>query len=139
MDEMKPTGQPTAGPGPAEQLIGHLCANVARSSTWMKLLGVLLIICGVFLVMTLVGILICWLFIWLGVILFKAAGDAEAAHGNPQTARKGDPRRLLQFVQKINRFFLIDGILALIGLIIGLIILFTVGMFALWSSLGGLG
>jgi hypothetical protein len=132
MNQVNQTAQPPAGPSPAEQLIKQLCENVARSSTWMKLLGVLLIIYGVFLIVTLVGILICWLPIWLGVILFKAAGDAEAA-------QKGAPPMLFSYIQKINRFFLIEGILALIGLIIGLIMIFTFGMFALWSSLGGLG
>ena len=132
MNQMNQTAQPPAGPTPAEQLIKQLCGNVARSSTWMKLLGVLLIIYGVCLIATLVGILICWLPIWLGVILFKAAGDAEAAH-------KGAPPMLFSYIQKINRFFLIEGILAVIGLIIGLIMVFTFGMFALWSSLGGWG
>lgn len=132
MDQMNQAAQPSPAPAPSDQLIRQLCENVARSATWMKLLGVLLIIYGVLLVMTLVGILICWLPIWLGVILFKAAGDAEAAH-------KGASQMLSSYVQKINRFFLIEGILALIGLIIGLIMVFTFGMFALWSSLGGLG
>jgi hypothetical protein len=95
----------------------------------MKLLGVLLIIYGVFLIMTIVGILICWLPIWIGVILFKAAGDAEAAN-------KGAPQQLAGYIQKINRFFLIEGILALLGLIIGLIFLFLGVMAAIWSSIG---
>jgi hypothetical protein len=132
MEQMSQTPQPGPGPAPSDQLIRLLCENVARSSTWMKLLGVLLIIYGVFLLITIVGILICWLPIWLGVILFKAAGDAETAH-------KGAPRALLDFIQKVNRFFLIEGILALIGLIIGLIMVFSFGMFALWGALGGLG
>jgi hypothetical protein len=109
--------------------VKYLCNNVAKSATWMKLLGVLLIIYGVFLIATLVGILICWLPIWLGVILFKAAGDAEAAN-------KGAPQQLTEYVRKINRFFLIEGILALIGLIIGLIFLFVGVMAAIWSSIG---
>jgi hypothetical protein len=98
----------------------------------MKLLGVLLIIDGVLLIFTLIGILICWLPIWLGVILFKAAGDAEAA-------RRGVSYQLLGFVQKINKFFLISGILALIAIIIWLIMFFVVGMGALWGALGGFG
>jgi hypothetical protein len=129
MDEMKPAAEPAPAKSASEMLIGQLCGNVARSSTWMKLLGVLLIINGVFMLISVVGILICWLPIWLGVILFKAAGDAE-------TAQKGVPQQLLEYVQKINKFFLISGILALIWLIIVLILFFVFGMAAIYSSLG---
>jgi hypothetical protein len=80
-------------------------------------------------VISVVGIIICWLPIWLGVILFKAAGDAE-------TASRGAPTMLLGFVQRINKFFLIAGILALISLIVSLVVLFVVGMAAIWGTLG---
>jgi hypothetical protein len=132
MDAMNPAAQPapTAPAGtPSEQLVKHLCNNVAKSATWMKLLGVLLIIDGIIMLISVVGILFCWLPIWLGVIIFKAAGDAE-------TANKGVPQQLGEYVQKINRFFLIAGILALIYLIVVLIFLFVFGMAAIWSSLG---
>ena len=93
-------------------------------------MGVLSIIYGIFLVFTLWGILICWLPIWIGVILFKASGDAELAS-------KGAPTKLLDYIQKINRYFLINGILALIGVIIFLVVLFVAGL-AVFMRLGGL-
>jgi len=129
MDEMNQPAQPALAGSPSEQLVKYLCDNVAKSATWMKLLGVLLIIYGVFLIISIVGILICWLPIWLGVILFKAAGDAEAAS-------KGAPQQLAEYIQKINRFFLIEGILALIWLIIVLIALFVGVMAVIWGTLG---
>lgn len=129
MDAMNQAPQPAPAGTPSEQLVKYLCDNVARSATWMKLLGVLLIIDGVIMLISIVGIIFCWLPIWLGVIIFKAAGDAEAASG-------GAPRQLGDYVLKINRFFLISGILALIYLIVGLILFFVFGMAAIWSSLG---
>jgi hypothetical protein len=130
MEQMNQTPpQPAPAQPQAEQLIKQLCGIVAGSSTWMKLLGVLLIIYGVLLIVSIVGILICWLPIWLGVILFKAAGDAEKA-------QRGASPMLIGFIQKVNRFFLIEGILALIGLIIGLIMFFVIGMAAIWGSMG---
>jgi hypothetical protein len=141
MDDMNQPPQPAqpsqpfrpapaaGGLSPSENLVKQLCATVASSATWMKLLGVLLIIYGIFLIISVVGILICWLPIWLGVILFRAAGDAEVAHA-------GTPTQLLGYVRRINRFFLIEGILALIGLVIGLIFAFVFGMAALWGSMG---
>jgi hypothetical protein len=133
MDQMNQTPlQPASGAGTADHLIKEVCGSVAGSATWMKLLGVLLIIDGIFMIITIVGILICWLPIWLGVILFKAAGDAEAAQG-------GASQMLLGYVQKINRFFLISGILALIGLIFMLIFLLVVGVGGILGVLGSLG
>jgi hypothetical protein len=128
MNETPSTETPSTK-SPAEDLVKRLSMTVVGSAGWMKFLGVLLILYGIFLVFTLVGILICWLPIWLGVILFKAAGDAEMAS-------RGAPQKLMDFIQKINRFFLIEGILALIGLIVFLVALFFGIMVGIWSTLG---
>lgn len=87
----------------------------------MKFLGVLSVLQGVLAVFTLWGILVCWLPIWLGVILFRAAEDAEAAAA-------GAPGRLESFLQRLNRYFLIQGIVALLGIVGGVIVFFAVGM-----------
>jgi hypothetical protein len=135
MDQMnQPVPQPASQSpaGGADQLVGQLRGTVAGSATWMKLLGVLMIINGILMIITIIGILFCWLPIWLGVILFKAAGDAEAA-------QRGASQMLLGYVQKMNRFFLIQGILALILLVFFLIVIFMVGiggMLGLLSSMG---
>ena len=131
MDEMSRTA-PQPASGAAEQLVGQLRATVAGSATWMKLLGVLMIIDGIFMIITIVGILVCWLPIWLGVILFKAAGDAEAA-------QRGASQMLLGYVQKMNRFFLISGILALIWLVFFLIFIFMVGIGGILGVLSSMG
>ena len=117
---------------PSEDLVKRLSLRAAGSAGWMKFLGVLSIISGIGLVFSLWGILICWLPIWIGVILFKAAGDAEMAS-------RGAPTQLEGFLEKINRYFLIQGILALIWIIIGLVFLFLLGMAALMGVLGNVG
>jgi hypothetical protein len=118
--------QPAApGANPSEDLLRRVCGVVAGSSTWMKLLGVLSIVQGIMLIFTLWGILICWLPIWIGVILFKAAGDAEGAS-------RGAAPRLMGFVERINRYFLIQGIVALITIIVMLVVIFVVGAAAVW-------
>jgi len=119
MEDLTPTQAPS--PSPSDQLVRQLGENVARSSGWMKFLGVLSIIQGVLFIFTLWGILICWLPIWLGIILFKAGDDAE-------TASRGAPKRLLDYVAKLNRYFQIQGILALILIILVLIGFFLAGM-----------
>jgi hypothetical protein len=114
---------------PSEDLVKRLCLAATGSSGWMKFLGVLSIIQGIVLIFTIWGILICWLPIWIGVILFKASGDAEVAS-------RGAPTKLMDFMQKINRYFLIQGIISLIMVVVFLVMIFVVGMAAFLSVLG---
>lgn len=123
-----PTAPTPSGGSRSEEILKEACVTASGSSGWMKFLGVLSIIQGIFLIFTIWGILICWLPIWLGVILFKAAGEAEMAS-------KGASTRLPEFLRKLNRYFLIQGILALIMIIIALIVLFVAGM-AFFMGLG---
>jgi len=129
MDQMNQAGP---GPTPSDQLVKKLSETASGSSTWMKFLGVMMIIDGVMLAITVIGLLICWLPIWLGVILFQAAGDAEMAS-------KGAAPKLLDYVQRLNRFFLIHGILALLILVVSLIMVFVFGMAVFWGLLSEMG
>ncbi|HVP58127.1 MAG TPA: DUF5362 family protein [bacterium] len=113
---------------PSEELLKQLCYRAGASAGWMKFLGVLSIVQGVFLVFTLWGILLCWLPIWVGLILYRAAGDADMAS-------KGGPQSLDSFLQRINRYFLIQGVLTLIGIIVAIIVVMVVGM-AVFMHLG---
>jgi hypothetical protein len=94
----------------------------------MKLLGILSIVQGVFAIFTIWGILVCWLPIWIGLILYRAAGDAEMAS-------KGAPQSLESFLQRINRYFLIQGVLTLVGIIVAIIMVMVLG-FAFFAHLG---
>ena len=103
------------GPNPSEELLKRLCYRAGSSTGWMKLLGILSILQGIFLIFTIWGLLICWLPIWVGVVLYRAAGDADMA-------ARGAPARLEYFLQRINKYFLIQGVLTLVGILIGIIV-----------------
>jgi len=92
-------------------LIKELSVPIFQAKGWMKLLGVMMIIYGAILALTLVGIIICWLPIWLGILLFRAAGAVEGAQ---LTGEKG---HLLETLRQIKTFFVINGVLMLVGLI----------------------
>jgi small-conductance mechanosensitive channel len=113
---------------PSEELLKRLCYRAGASVGWMKLLGILSIVQGVFAIFTIWGILVCWLPIWIGLILYRAAGDAEMAS-------KGAPQSLESFLQRINRYFLIQGVLTLIGIIVAIIMVMVLG-FAFFAHLG---
>jgi len=93
-------------------LIQQLSIPIYQSKGWMKLLGVVMIIQGIVSAVTVVGIVICWLPIWLGVLLFKAAAAAEAAQ------LTGDRIQLEESLRKIKTYFVINGVLMLIMLIL---------------------
>lgn len=93
-----------------------------QAKGWMKLLGVVMIVQGIFTALTIIGIIIAWLPIWLGVLLFQAASKAEAA----QMAGQQVP--LMESLNKIKTYFVINGVLMLIMLIIaGLAIIISGG------------
>ncbi len=104
-----------------ETIIKELSLPIYRSRGWMKLIGVMSIIGGILAAFTIVGILICWLPIWLGILLFKAGSAAEGAQLN------GDKTKLLESLTRLKTYFVINGVLALIGVIIGAVSVIMTG------------
>lgn len=97
---------------------------------WMKLLGVMMIISGALQVLSIIGILWCWLPIWLGVLLFQSASAAE------QASSSGDVALAARATDKLRLFFMIQGILMLIALI-AVAAVFALGGFAMLAGLMG--
>ena len=66
-------------------LVRQLGMPIYQSRGWMKVLGILMIVQGVVTVFSIVGILIAWLPIWIGVVLYQSATTMERAYltGNP--------------------------------------------------------
>ena len=79
---------------------------------WMKLVGVMSIIGGALQVLTIFGIIIAWLPIWTGILLFQSASAIQQAH---ETDSKDAMRRSLS---KLRTYFIITGVLTLIGIIV---------------------
>lgn len=105
MSEMSPSAD--AAPRP-EQL--GLALYGAKG--WMKFLGVLSILYGVFTAMSLIGLLIAWLPVWMGILLYQAANALEYA------VQGDDAEALTRTLAKLRTYFVITGVLALIGLVI---------------------
>lgn len=104
-----------------QNVIRELSIPIYQSKGWMKLLGVVLILQGVLMIFTLLGIVLCWLPIWLGVLLFKAASLAETAQLG------GQKQALVESLSNIKMYFVINGILTLIFLIIAGLTLLIMG------------
>ena len=104
-------------------LIKEVSTPIYQARGWMKFLGVLMIIVGVFYALTIVGIIIAWLPIWMGIVLYQAGSSSEQAFFN------GDKFSLLKSLNQIKLYFTIMGILTLIGIVLTVIgmIMFIVG------------
>ena len=94
------------------RLMRELAKPLYEANRWIKLMGVLLIVNGAFYVFSLWGILIAWLPIWMGVLLWKSGKEAEAAQ------RRGDKAALLESLNKLKTFFTINGIIMVVSLVI---------------------
>jgi hypothetical protein len=106
-----------------ENLIKEVSIPIYQARGWMKLLGILNIIGGILVALTLIGIIIAWLPIWMGVILYQAGSASEQAYFN------GDKYSLVKSLSQLKLYFTINGILALIGIIswVIMLIVFLVG------------
>ncbi|NOX85591.1 MAG: DUF5362 domain-containing protein [Chlorobi bacterium] len=100
---------------PEPELITQVSFPLYSSKGWVKLIGILMIIYGVILAISLVGIIIAWLPIWLGVLLMQVASRIEEAHVT------GNKELMIKAQNSLATFFTIYGVLALIGIIISVV------------------
>jgi len=88
---------------------------------WLKFLGIMMIISGALTAISIVGILIAWLPIWLGVLLIQAGGRASNAQFT------NNPQELVVMMDKLRLFFVILGILIIIEIAFIVVGIFTFG------------
>ena len=96
---------------------------------WLKLLGVMSIVMGVLTAITIVGILIAWLPIWMGVLLFQAGSQITEARVSRNY------QHLVEMMRKFKTYFMIQGILLIVGLALS-IISFLISGAAMMSMFG---
>ncbi len=90
------------------ELVKDLASYLSANAKWIRFFGIILIISGIAQLIFLYGAL----FIWLGVILMKAASQAEIA------LKTGTNESLERCLYQIGRFFKINGIVLLVLLIL---------------------
>lgn len=113
-------------------VIRQVMSPLVNGKFWMKLLGVMMIISGALQVLSIIGIVWAWIPIWLGVLLFQSAGAAE------QASSTEDAVLAERATDKLRLFFMIQGILMLVALVlVGLMMLF--GGFAMVAGMMGAG
>ena len=124
--------QPVAQPKPREAIILSQIQQVSNGMTgWLKFLGIVNIVSGALSVLSLWGILIAWLPIWLGVLLLQAANRiTNARFANNQG-------ELVQMMDKLRLYFVIQGILIIVSVVLGIIAIIIFGGFIFQYMQGG--
>lgn len=89
-------------------MVRDFSSPLVASKGWMKFLGVMYIIMGILTALSIVGIIVAWIPIWLGVLLVQAASAIEESASN---GSKGSFQRSLS---KLKTFFIVNGVLMLI-------------------------
>lgn len=107
--------------------IRELSTPLYNAKGWLKLLGVMMCVYGVITAFTIVGLIVAWLPIWVGVLLFQTAGTIETAHDAE------DETAFLATMGKLKTYFTIMGVLTLVGLAFGVLGFIFGGMSAMQS------
>jgi hypothetical protein len=99
------------------RIIQELSAPIYQARGWLKFLGVLSIISGIGGALSIVGILFAWLPIWMGVIMFQAGSSIDSA------GQFGDKYAFLRSLGGLKTYFMLQGILTLVGIFLALTML----------------
>lgn len=112
--------------------VQSLIEPLHRGKFWMQLLGVVSILYGVLVAITIVGLIVAWIPIWAGVVLMQAAGATGRAYS------ANDAVELKQALAKLRIYFTIFGVLMLIGIVLGLLsMVFGIGAGLMGAGLPG--
>ncbi|MGP9675388.1 MULTISPECIES: DUF5362 family protein [unclassified Halomonas] len=113
-----------------QEMIRDMIEPIYRAKLWMQLIGVMLIIGGVISAFSIIGIIVAWVPIWVGVVLMQAAKASERAFTS------GDEREMKFALGKIKTYFTIFGVMTLLYILffIGMLLFGAVGFGSLMSS-----
>lgn len=113
-----------AGKGTAPAQSVHPMQPLYEASGWMSFLGWLMIIYGILQCLSIIGVIVGWLPIWIGIVLKGSADRLKSGFVSGDTAQLYDSSR------QLATYFTIMGVLALIGLLLtALVITIYIVMF----------
>jgi len=96
---------------------------------WIKFLAIFSIAIGALYALSIIGIIIAWLPIWIGIILIRVAnGSKEVAEGKIES--------LGEMLGSLKTFFMLSGILTIISIVFS-IIWFMIAGIAMISRIMG--
>ncbi len=82
---------------------------------WIKFLGIIMIVLGVIYCLTIIGAIIGWLPIWIGILMVSSANKINEGYLNQHLFLLRDG------LEKLKTMFVIIGIVTLIGLVLNVL------------------
>ena len=89
-----------------------------EAQRWIKFLGGVLFALGVAYALTIVGLVVAWLLLWLGVLLWQAGAELDRAFPGVPGGAEGEEAPLAMAFVKLRRFFVVAGIATLVYLVV---------------------
>jgi hypothetical protein len=106
--------------------------NCKDMSGWIKFLGITSIIAGGLYALSIIGIIIAWLPIWIGIILVRVAnGSKEVAEGKIES--------IGEMLGSLKTFFILSGVLTIISIAFSIIWFMVMGIAMIGGLLGETG
>ncbi len=108
-----------------ENLVREISQPLKNAAGWMRFLGIAMIVYGILIALSIVGIVIAWLPIWLGVLMTRSANRVNEAY------YQGNQFALTESLRNLGSYFTINGVILLISIIfivILMIVLFSSGL-----------
>jgi hypothetical protein len=91
----------------------HRIAHEVRSTSgWVSLLGWVTLIAGIGYAVTIVGLIIAWLPMWIGISLISAGSAGK------RLAETGNPEDLVTYLAKIRVYFAAIGVILAMSLVV---------------------
>ena len=119
-------------PKPREAVILRQLLQTSNSMTgWLKFLGIINIISGALTALSLWGIIIAWLPIWLGILLLQASQRISNARFS------NNEGELVGMMEKLRLYFIIQGVLIIVSFAVGIIALVVFGGIIFQMMQGG--
>ena len=120
-----------AGPQMESALVREISGPLAAGQGWIKFVGILMIVVGALIALTIIGIVFAWLPIWMGVLLYQTASLAQSAH------ETGQKFQISQALAKLKTYFTIMGIMIIVAIVLDvLFIVFAMAAGILTSTAG---
>ncbi len=125
---LPPESPPPAAPASAmDGWFARFLIPAYEAKGWLKFLGVVCIVIGGFHAITIVGLLVAWLYVWLGVLLWQAGNRAF------QATHMRDPLMLEQYLRKLKTVIVIAGVvtaISVVATVLSVIMMLTFGWMA---------
>jgi len=115
-----------------DPLVQELSWPLYRARGWLQFLGVMSILSGVLTALTLFGLIIAWLPIWMGALMFQSAERIDSAR------RSGSRADFVKATDRLRLVIMIQGVTTLASIALSVIVVLTVGMAGIAGMLAGL-